>query len=156
MIKEDDIEVDVTLRRLAWIGPLTVLASIGAVLLVRALAIAVMHPDPTFLPLTVTPAILDTTVLVSLAVFVFRVIVSGRDLPGPLLALAGARLLTADRLTAFRLVAFRALLVSFVPDALIAVSRSGYWRYGLALAAMHVAAWVACVSTLMKLAKIRR
>jgi hypothetical protein len=156
MIKEDDIEIDVTLRRLAWVGPLTVLASIGAVLLVRALAIAVVHPEPTFLPLTLTAAILDTIVLVSLAVFVFRLIVSGRNLPGPLLALAGARFLTADRVTAFRLVAFRALLVSFVPDAFVAASSSGYWRYGAALAAMHIAAWGACVSMLLKLAKTRR
>jgi len=43
------------LRRLVWVGPLTVVASIAAVLLVRGAVVTVLHPEPAFLPLTVTP-----------------------------------------------------------------------------------------------------
>src|SRR4051812_6296947 len=94
LMKRKSLSTSLQLRRLIWVGPITVLASIGAVLLVRAVAVVLLHPDPKFLPLTVAPAILDTTVLVTWAVFVFHRMVSGGALPGRLLALIGARLFT--------------------------------------------------------------
>jgi hypothetical protein len=153
VIKQDELSTGIEHRRLVWVGPLTVLVSIGAVLLVRAAAVALIHPEPAFLPLSVTPAILDTAVLVTLAVLVFRRVASGRALPSPLLGLLGERFFTLDAGSAFRLIAFRALLISFLPDVGIAMSGSGYWEYALVLAIMHVAAWVACVSMLTNLMK---
>jgi hypothetical protein len=144
------------LRRLVWVGPLTVLASIAAVVLVRAAVVTLLHPEPTFLPLAVTPAILDTAVFVTLGVFVFRRVLSGGGLPGPLQALIGERFFTLDGISAFRLVAFRALLISFLPDIGIAVSTPQHWEYSLALAAMHVAAWAVTVSMLTNLIKTRQ
>jgi hypothetical protein len=138
---------------LIWVGPLTVFASIAAVLLVRFTAVAVLHPEPTFLLLTVKPAVIDTTILVSLAVFVFHRIVSGRKLHGMLVGLAGRNFYTLDPLSAYKLVAGRALLLSFVPDIAVAFSLGAKWPYALALAAMHVAAWAVSVPMLTKLAK---
>lgn len=146
---------DVDLRRLIWVGPLTVLASIGAVLLVRAIAVILLHAEPAFLPLAVAPPIFDTALLVTIAVFVFRRVLSGRGLPGPLLALVGKRFFIMDGVSAFRLVAFRALLVSFLPDIAIAASRPQYWVYVVVLAIMHVAAWRVCVPMLTKLTRPR-
>jgi hypothetical protein len=144
------------LRRLVWVGPLTVLASIVAVVLVRAAVVTLLHPEPAFLPLTVTPAILDTAVFVTLGVCVFRRVLSGGGLPGPLQALIGERFFTLDGMSAFRVVAFRALLISFLPDIGIAVSTPQHWEYSLALAAMHVAAWAVTVSMLTALIKTRQ
>jgi len=139
------------LGRLIWVGPLTVLASIAAVLLVRLTAVALLHPEPTFMPLTMMPAIIDTTVLVAFAVFVFRRVVSGGDLPRMLMGVAGRRFFTLDPIPAYRLLAVRALLVSFVPDIAVAFSPRAKWPYAFALAAMHVAAWAVCVPMLTKL-----
>ena len=138
-------------RELIWVGPLTVLASIAAVLLVRFIAVALLHPEPAFKPLTVMPAILDTAILVTCAVFVFRRVVSGGGLPGMLLALAGRRFLTLDPIPAYRFLSFRVLLVSFLPDIAVAISLREKWPYAVALAAMHVAAWAVCVPMLTKL-----
>ena len=138
------------LGRLIWVGPLTVLASIAAVLLVRFTAVALLHPEPTFMPLTMVPAIIDTAVLVTFAVFVFRRVVSGGDLPRVLMGVAGRRFFTLDAIPAYRLLAVRALLVSFVPDIAVAFSPAK-WPYAFALAAMHIAAWAVCVPMLTKL-----
>jgi hypothetical protein len=155
-MKQDDSCPDIEFRRLVWVGPLTVLASIGAVLLVRAAAVTLLRPEPTFLPLTVTPAILDTAVLVTLAVLVFRRVLSGRGLPLPLLMLIGDGLFTLDASSAFRRIAFRVLLISFLPDIGIAVSGTRHWEYALVLAMMHVAAWGVCVLMLANLVKSQR
>jgi hypothetical protein len=146
---ETRIEID----RLVWVGPLSVCASIAAVLLVRAAALKWIQPEPEFLPLTLAPAILDTAVLVTLAVFVFRRVLSGGAFPGPLLALLGARFFTLDGCAAFRLLAFRVLLISFLPDITVALSGASRWQYAVALALMHVAAWAVYVTMLTKLVK---
>jgi len=141
----------VDLRRLIWVGPITVLVSIVAVLALRAIATILIHPDPSFLPLTLMPPILDTAVLVTLAVFVFRRVLSGHGLPGPLLALIGEQFFMMDGVTAFRRVAFRALLISFLPDIGIALSSPRHWQYAIVLATMHIAAWGVCVPMLTNL-----
>lgn len=145
----------VDLRRLNWVGPLAVLSSIASVLCVRYIAVALVRPDPRFLPLTVVPAaVVDTAVFVTFGVFVFGRVVSGGDVPKILLSIAGWRFFTLEPIKAFRLLAFRALLVSFLPDIAVALPRAK-WSYGLALAAMHVAAWAACVPILTNLTKTR-
>jgi hypothetical protein len=150
-MKRADTSESVELRRLTWVGPLTVLSSIAAVLFVRYAAVALLHPEPTFMPLTLVPAIIDTAVLVTFAVFVYHHVVSGRDLPPMLMGVAGWRFFTLEPIPAYRLLAVRALLVSFVPDIAVAFWPRAKWSYAFALAAMHVAAWAVCVSVLTKL-----
>jgi hypothetical protein len=146
------LDVEMTLARLIWIGPLTVAGSIAAVLAVRFLAVAAVHPEPGFMPLTVTPAIVDTAALVSLAVFVFHQMMAGRPLPRPVLGLLGWRFFASDPVRAYRSIAARVLVVSFLPDIAIVVMQPEKWSYALALAAMHIAAWAVCVSILTGLA----
>jgi hypothetical protein len=123
------------------------------VLCVRYIGIALVRPDPRFVPLTVVPAVIDTTVLVTFAVFAFGRIISGGDVPRMLLSIAGWRFFTLEPIRAFRLLAFRALLVSFLPDIGVALLPRAKWHYGLVLAAMHIAAWAACVPILTNLTK---
>jgi hypothetical protein len=112
-----------------------------------------LHPEPKFLPLTVPPAILDTTVLVTWAVFVFHRMASGGSLPRPLLALIGARFFTLPPIPAYKILAARALLISFLPDIAIAVLRPQTWLYVFALMAMHIAAWAVCVTVMPALTR---
>ena len=140
-----------SLPRLIWVGPLTVFASVAAVLVVRFFAVSLLDPEPAFGPLTLLPAIVDTAVLVTAAVLVFRRVVAGRGLPGPLLGLIGWQLFTLDPIRAYRILALRVLLVSFLPDIAIALMDPPKWPYALVLAVMHVAAWAVCVSTLTTL-----
>src|SRR5580692_8983021 len=115
------------LRRLFWVGPVTVLLSAGAVLFIRTLAVLMLHPGPKFLPLTLVPVIFDTTVLVTWAVLVFATVVRFASNP----------------IRMYHRIAAGALLISFLPD--IALGRShlfgASWPFVFALIAMHIAAW---------------
>ena len=62
-------------RRMLWLAPLTIAASVVAVLAVREVAIRVVHPSPGFMPLTLGPPILDTILGCLGAVLVFAMIV---------------------------------------------------------------------------------
>ena len=57
--------------RILWVSALIGAASIFAVLVVRAVALRVLRPDPAFLPLTPEPPIIDTFLCTVVAVFVF-------------------------------------------------------------------------------------
>jgi hypothetical protein len=125
------------LMRLLWVGPLTVLVSIVAVLIVRIVAVALLHPPPEFTPLGWDSPIVLTAVFVTSAALVFVLV---------------ARL-ASNAIRTFRIIAAVVLLLSFLPD--IAVGRSqtpgATWPDALALMAMHIAAWAVCVSMLTKL-----
>ena len=54
---------EIDLRRVWWLGPLTVLASVAAVLAVRVVAFALLDLSAEFPPLTVGGLVLFTTVL---------------------------------------------------------------------------------------------
>jgi hypothetical protein len=97
------------------------------------------------------PAIIDTAVLVTFAVFVYHRVLSGRELPWMLMSVAGWRFFRLDPIPAYRLLALRALLVSLVPDIAVAFWPRAKWSYAFALAAMHIAAWGVCVPMLTKL-----
>lgn len=120
------------LKRLVWAGPLTVLASCLAVLLIRAVAVAILKPGPTFLPLTMRFPIVDTFWGAGAAVLVFRAIC--RDEP----------------VNKFRALAAKALAVSFLPDLWLAIQHGygGGWPEAFALATMHIAVWAICVTLL--------
>jgi hypothetical protein len=54
-----------------WAGPLTLLASVIAVMCIRIIAVHILNPDPDFQPLRVSPPILDTVVFGAAAVYIF-------------------------------------------------------------------------------------
>jgi hypothetical protein len=57
-VSDESTHVDT--RRMLWLAPLTIAASVVAVLVVREVAIRVVHPSPGFMPLTLGSPILDT------------------------------------------------------------------------------------------------
>ena len=70
-----DESVHVDPRRMLWLAPLTIAASLAAVLAVREVAIRVVHPAPGFTPLTIGPPIIDTILGCVAAILVFAMIV---------------------------------------------------------------------------------
>ena len=87
-----------------WLGPLTIVSAVMAVLATRHVALLIIPRPPRFDILSMGPSILDTAVLVTIAIFVFASVASSAA-PRP-----------RQR---YRLVAFVALLVSFLPDLLL-------------------------------------
>ena len=127
----------VQLRRLLWVGPLTILASILGALIVRVIAVAILQPDPMPISLGwVIPAI-STLVLVSGAVLVFALV---------------ARF-AANPIRTYQIIAFVVLLLSLLPDFFYPQShmRGANWPNAIALMVMHIVAWGICVSMLSKL-----
>ena len=64
----------VAFNRLLWVGPLTILAATVANVVIQQIAVAVLNPDPAFLPLTLMPPIIFTVVGVLGAVIVYAMI----------------------------------------------------------------------------------
>ena len=118
-------------RRVAWLALLTIACSVIAVLAVREVAIRVVHPAPGFLPLTPVPPIIDTFLGCVGAILVFAMMV---DSP--------------DSVRRYRLVAAGVLVLSFIPDVLLATSHDmgGGWPEALFLMIMHVVVWAICVT----------
>ena len=127
----------IELRRLLWVGPLTILASILGVLIVRVIAVAILQPDPTPMSLGWVMPVIFTFVLVTGAVLVFALVSR----------------FTANPIRTYQIIAFVFLLISFLPD--IGFARSpmpgANWPNALALMIMHIVAWGICVSMLSKL-----
>ncbi len=127
--------VEINLRRLWVVGPLTVLASIAAVLVVRITAVSILGPSE-FAPLDWEPPIVLTAVLVTAAVLVFAVVAS----------------LATTPLRTYRRMAFVILVLSLVPDFLLPGSEPGAtWPAVSALMVMHVVAWWVTVQMLTRL-----
>jgi Family of unknown function (DUF6069) len=127
----------VKLGRLWWAGPLTILASILGVLIVRVIAVAILQPNPTPMSLGWVLPPLFTFILVTGAVLVFALV--GRFAKNPI--------------RTYQIIAFVFLLISLLPD--IGFARSpmpgASWPNAIALMIMHVVAWAICVSMLPKL-----
>lgn len=116
----------IDLRRLWWVGPLTILAANVAVLAVRALAFAVLDLSPEFVALSWGALVIFTTVLVAAGVLVFAAV---------------ARLATRP-IQMYRRIALGALVVSMIPDLLLPGGSPGAtWPAVLVLMVMHIAAW---------------
>lgn len=120
----------VDVGRIAWAGPLTVVTSVAAVHAVRLIVIRLPHVNTAFVGFGVVPASADTIVLCSIAVIVFALLGAFHD----------------DGIRRFRWIAFGALLVSFLP--LMVTPEIANVPSALAVAAMHVAAYVPCVTLL--------
>ena len=130
----------IAFNRLLWVGPLTILAAIVANVVVQQIAVAVLQPDPLFIPLTLIAPIVFTFVGVLGAVIVYALI--GRFSQQPV------------RL--FRRVALVALVVSFIPDILMLVTgfNPGTTAANVAvLILMHIVAWAITVGMLTRLAR---
>jgi hypothetical protein len=127
----------IQLRRLIWLGPLTILASILGVLIVGVIAVAILRPDPAPMSLGWVLPTLFTFVLVSGAVLVFALVARFAKNP----------------IRTYQIIAFVFLLISFLPD--IGFARSpmpgANWPNAIALMIMHIVAWEICVSMLSKL-----
>ena len=127
----------IELRRLLWVGPLTILASILGVLIVRVIAVAILQPDPTPMSLGWVMPVIFTFVLVTGAVLVFALVSR----------------FAATPIRTYQIIAFVFLLISFLPD--IGFARSpmpgANWPNAIALMIMHIVAWGICVSMLSKL-----
>jgi hypothetical protein len=129
----------VELDRLIWVAPLTIVASVAAVLIGRGLAIWILRPPPTFSPLGIAAPVGFTTVLVLASIVVFVMVACFADHP----------------VRRYRWIAVIALLVSFVPCVTLA-GQSGKvpgagWPAAIALMLMHVTAWYVTVTMLTRL-----
>jgi hypothetical protein len=128
-------------RRLWWVGPLTVVASVAAVFVVRILAFATMDLSAEYPPLTWTGLFVFTTVLVSAGVLVFVWVAGSSATPIP----------------TYRRIALIALLLSFVPDLFLPGTDPGAtWPAAIVLMVMHVAAWLPTVLILTNPALVAR
>jgi hypothetical protein len=126
--------------RLWWAGPLVIAAAIVANTLIRLAAVAVLQPDPAFMPLTPMNPIGLTFVGVLAAVIVFAVVARFARRP----------------VTTFKRIALVALIVSLVPDVLMLAT--GFLpgttlANVLALMLMHVVAWAISVYGLTALTR---
>jgi hypothetical protein len=118
----------------------TLLASVIVVMCIRMIAIHTLNPDPDFQPFMVAPPIFDTVLFGAAAITVFfRMCLSSLD----------------DPTIRYRSLAWKVLVVSFAPDAIVAVRHSwgGGWPEAGALMIMHIAVWALCVTMLPALAR---
>lgn len=128
-------------RRLLWLGPVTVAASVLAVTVVHVVAVAVLRPPPEFLVQNYGAPAVFTIVLVAVAVVVFAVVWR----------------FAANPIPTYRRIAFAALILSFGPDIPIGLgwAPGGDWPLAIVFMAMHVAAWAATVMMLTRWVPIR-
>jgi hypothetical protein len=138
-MKPPRLKPSIKLARLLWVGPLTVLVSTAAVLVMRLLAVKLLLPPPAFTPLGLDSVAVLSAMLITCAVLVF-VLVS-------LFASRPARV--------FNGIAIAVLLLSFVPDLTVPSSHApgANWPNALALIVLHVTAWAVCVTMLTKLTR---
>jgi hypothetical protein len=133
-------EPPVAIERIVWAGPATVMTSIAAVLAARVVLVQLpgVHGDSVVLG-WIAPAA-DTAILCTFAVIVFIAVNLSSDSP----------------VRTFRRIAFGALLISFVPLAVVATGNlNGNRPTALALAVLHITAYVPCVTLLPALMRGR-
>jgi hypothetical protein len=137
-----DASSPVQFRRLLWVGPLTVIAAIIGVLIVRVIAVAVLQPDPMPMSLGWLAPIFLTAVLVTGAVLVFALVARFAKNP----------------IRTYQVIAFLVLLLSLLPDVAYAraLMPGANWPTAIALMVMHVVAWAICVLMLTRLSSGRR
>jgi CubicO group peptidase (beta-lactamase class C family) len=128
-VAEDEVDI----WKLAWVGPLTVAASLLAVFAVRVVAFSLLDLNPEYPPLTPIGLTLFTTVLVLLGVIVFFIVIWKSATP----------------IRTYRRIALVALILSCIPDLFLPGQVQGgqpvpgaTWTAAIVLMVMHVAAWV--------------
>ena len=131
----------IQLRKLWSVGPLTVLASVIGVLIVRSVAIAILHPPyGPGLAIVMIPIVL-TVILCTAAVLVFALV--GRFANNPV--------------RTYLIISSIFLVISFLPDiaAVSAPMPGAGWPYSITLMIMHVVAGFITVYMLIKLAAVK-
>jgi membrane-associated HD superfamily phosphohydrolase len=132
----------VELRRLLWVGPLTIIAATFGVLIVRLIGVAIVRPSPAFPHLAWLPPTVFTILLVICAVLVFTLV---------------ARFTKRPYRTYF-VISVVVLVLSFIPDAaepIYALVPGANWPNAILLMVLHVLAWGITVSMLFRLTKAR-
>ena len=129
----------IQLRRLLWAGPLTVLAAVIGVLIVRAIAMIVLPPPyAPGLGMIMVPIVL-TVILCTAAVIVFALV--GRFAKNPI--------------RTYIILSSIFLVISFLPDLAVpsmgAAMPGANWGYAITLMIMHVVAGFITVYMLIKL-----
>jgi hypothetical protein len=127
----------IQLKKLWWVGPLTVLAAIVGVLIVRAIAVAILPPPyAPGLAMIMIPIVL-TLVLCTAAVVVYALV--GR--------------FTKNPIRTYIIISSVFLVISFLPDiAAVSMPMPGAgWPYSITLMIMHVVAGFITVYMLIKL-----
>ena len=127
----------IQLKKLWWVGPITVLASVIGVLIVRAIAMALLNPPyAPGLEMIMIPIVL-TVVLCTAAVVVFALV--GRFAKNPI--------------RTYIIISSVFLVISFLPDiAVVSAPMPGAgWPYSITLMIMHVVAGAITVFMLIKL-----
>lgn len=130
----------VDLRRLIWVGPLTVVAATVGVLVVRLAGVAIVRPDPAFPHLGWLPPTFFTVFLVIGAVLVFALV--GRFSKRPY--------------RVYFVISFVVLVLSFIPDAvepIYALVPGANWPSAILLMVLHVVAWGITMGMLFTLIK---
>jgi len=127
----------IQLKKLWWVGPLTVLAAIIGVLIVRAIAMLILQPPyAPGLAMIMLPIML-TLILCTGAVIVYALV--GRFAKNPI--------------RTYIIISSVFLVISFLPD--IAVASAPFpgagWAYAITLMIMHVVAGFITVYMLIKL-----
>jgi hypothetical protein len=133
-------EKRVSLRRLLWVGPLTIVAAVVANVIIRLLALALLPISPAFPPLQPAQPIFFTVIGVLGAAIVFAIV--GRFARRPI------------RL--FRIIALIALLISFLPDIGLLASNMMPGTSALSvgvLMLMHIVAFAISVGMLTRLTR---
>jgi len=129
----------IQLKKLWWVGPLTVFAAIVGVLIVRSAAMAILpQPYGPGLAMIAIPIIL-TVILCTGAVIVFALV--GR--------------FARDPIRTYIIISSVFLLISFLPDLAVpsmgAAMPGANWGYVISLMIMHVVAGFVTVYMLIKL-----
>ncbi|CAN5864233.1 hypothetical protein BH10CHL1_BH10CHL1_43690 [soil metagenome] len=133
----------VQLRRLLWVGPLTIVAAVIAVQIVRFIILALLPEAKNAMQLSVLGiSVVFTAVLVLGAVLVFALV---------------ARF-SARPLALYQRIALIVLIISFIPDILLARSSmpGASWSNTIALMLLHVVAWAVTVWMLTNLTVAER
>lgn len=130
----------VAFNRLLWVGPLTIVVAVIANTIIWQIVVAVLQPNPIFVPLGTLAPIFFTLFAVLGAVIVFALIGHFSQQP----------------IALFKRVAVITLIVTFIPDVLMLFVESfPGTTVGnvLALMIMHVVAWAITVYLLTTFAR---
>jgi hypothetical protein len=131
------ITSSVQARKLWWAGPLTVLAAVIGVLIVRSLAMTILPPPYRPGLEMIIISILLTVILCTTAVIVFALVVR----------------FTKNPVRNYLIISSVFLVISFLPD--IATASAPFpgagWPYAITLMIMHVVAGLITVYMLIKL-----
>ncbi len=129
----------VKFKNLLWVGPLAIVASVVACLIIRTIAVPLLNISPEFMPLSFGPPVLFSAIGALAATIAFAIV--GRFSQRPV--------------ALYRTIALVALVISLIPDVLLylAPTMPGVSLPAVvALMAMHITVWAICVNLLTRLA----